>query len=72
MDFSEIIVVCDHKVNRCSQLKYMKLYECQKSRSFTNLGPNLSDSIFLNLFSAITTRPTEAKFHMECPWDVGT
>ena len=26
MDFSEIIVVCDHKVNRCNQLnEYMKL-----------------------------------------------
>ena len=73
MDFLETIVVCDHKVNRCSQLnEYMKLYECQRSRSFTDLGPNLSDSIFLNLFSAITTWPIEAKFHVECPWDVGT
>ena len=56
MDFSETIVVCDHKVNRCSQLnEFMKLYEYQRSRSFTDLGPNLSDSIFLNLFSSITT-----------------
>ena len=47
VDFSETIVVCDHKVNRCSQLnEYMKLYEYQRSRSFTDLGPNLSYSIF--------------------------
>ena len=73
MDFSETIVVCDHKVNRCSQLnEYMKLYEYQRSRSFIDLGPNLSDSIFLNLFSSITTWPIEAKFHLECPWDGGT
>ena len=73
MDFSEIIVVCDHKVNRCSQLnEYMKPYEYQRSRSFTDLSPNLSGSIFLNLFSSITTRPIETKFHVECPWDWGT
>ena len=31
MDFSETIVVCDIKVDRCSQLnEYMKLYEFQK------------------------------------------
>ena len=68
MDFSETIVVCDHKVNRCSQLnEYTKLYEYQRSRSFTDLGPNLSDSIFLNLFSSITTWLIETKFHIECP-----
>ena len=68
MDFSETIVVCDHKVNRCSQLnEYLKLYEYQRSRSFTDLGPNLSDSIFLNLFSSITTWLIEVKFHVECP-----
>ena len=31
-----------------------------------------SVSIFLNFFSSITTRPFEAKFHMEPPWDGGT
>ena len=73
MDFSETIVVCDHKVNRCSQLnEYMKLYEYQRSRSFTDLGPNLSDSIILNLFSSKTTWPIEIKFHVECPYDRGT
>ena len=47
MDFSETIVVCDIKVDRCSQLnEYMKLYEYQRSRSFIDRCPNLSDSIF--------------------------
>ena len=58
MDFSETIVVYDIKVGRCSQLnEYMKLYEHQRSRSFTDLGPNLLDSTFLNFFFSITTRP---------------
>ena len=35
-------------------------------------GPNLSDSIFLNFYSSITTKPTEAKFHVEPPWNGGT
>ena len=44
MDFSEIIAVYDIKVGRCSQLnECMKLYEYQRSRSLTDLGPNLSD-----------------------------
>ena len=73
MDFSETIVVYDVKVGRCSQLnEYMKLYEYQRSRSLIDLGPNLSDSIFLNFFSSITTRLLEAKFHVEPPWDGGT
>ena len=49
----------------------MKLYEYQRSGSFIDLGPNLSDSIFLNYFSSIITMPTEAKFNMEPPWDGG-
>ena len=68
MDFSETIVVYDIKVGRYNQLnEYMKLYENQRSRSFIDLGPNLS--IFLNFISSITTRPIEAKFHVEPPWD---
>ena len=43
----------------------MNLYECQRSRSFIDLGPNLSDSIFLNFFSSISTESIEAKFHVE-------
>ena len=39
--------------------------------SFIDHGPNQSDSIFLNFFSSITTRPIEAKFHVEPPWDGG-
>ena len=49
---SETMVVYDIKVGRCSQLnKYMKLYEYRRSRFFIDLGPNHSDSIFLNFFS---------------------
>ena len=50
----------------------MDLYEYQRSKSLIDLGPNLSDSIFLNFFSLITTRPIEAKFHVEPPWNGGT
>ena len=70
MDFSETGVVYDIKVGRCSQLnEYMKLYEYQRSRSLIDLGPILSDSIFLNFFSSTTNRLIEAKFHVEPPWD---
>ena len=71
--FSETIVVYDIKVGRCSQLnEYMKLYEYQRSRSFIDLGPNHSDSIFLNFFSSLTTWMIEAKFYVESPGDEGT
>ena len=50
----------------------VKLYEYQRSRSLIDLGPNPSDSTFLNFFSSITNKPIEAKFHMESPWDEGT
>ena len=73
MDFSETVVVYNIKVGKCSQLnEYMKLYVYQRSRSMIDLDANLSDSIFLNFFSSITTRPIEAKIHVEPPWDVGT
>ena len=45
----------------------MKLYEYQRSRSFIDRGPNLSDSTFLNFFSSVI----EATFHMESLWDGG-
>ena len=71
--FSETIVVRDIKVGRCSQLnEYTKLCEYQRSRSFIDLGPNHSDSIFFNFFSSITTWPIEAKFYVESSWDEGT
>ena len=72
MDFSETIVIYDIKVGRCSQLnEYMKLYEYQRSRSFIDLGPNLSCLIFLIFFSSITSSAIEAKFHVKPPWDGG-
>ena len=38
MDFFRNYVVCDIKVGRCSQLnEYMKIFEYQRSRSFTDL-----------------------------------
>ena len=71
--FSETIVVYDMKVGSCSQLnEYMKLCEYQWSRSFIELGPYHSDSIFLNFSSSITTWLIEARFYMESPWDEGT
>ena len=55
MDFSEIIVVYDIKVGRCCQLnEYMKLYEYQRSRTFIDIGPNHSYSIFFIFFSSVT------------------
>ena len=70
--FSETIVVYDIKVDSCSQLnEYIKLYAYQRSRSFIDLGPNHSDSIFLNFFSSITTWPIETRFYVESPLDEG-
>ena len=50
----------------------MKLYVYQRSRSFIDLGPTLSGSIFLNFFSSVITRQTEAAFDGEPHWDGGT
>ena len=50
-DFSEIIVVYDIKVGRCCQLN--ESFMSTKGQSFIDLGPDHSDSIFLN-FSSIT------------------
>ena len=75
MDFSETIVVYDIKVGRCSVLnEYMKLYEYQRSRSLIGLAPNLSDSIFLNFFSSITSYRLKPNFiwNLLGPWDRGT
>ena len=74
MDFSETVVVYDIKGGRCSQLNEYEAYEYQRSRSrsFIDLGPNLSDLIFLNFFSTITTRPIEGRFHVEPSLDGGT
>ena len=50
----------------------MNLYEYQRSRSFIDLDPNHSDSIFLNFFSSITAWPIAAKFYVESPWNERT
>ena len=52
LEFSEIILVYDIKVGRCSQLnEYMNLYEYQRSRSFIDLCPrSLRFNIFKLLF----------------------
>ena len=71
MDFSETIVVYDIKVGRCSHLnEYMKLMST-KGQGHSLTDPNFSDSIYLNFFSSITTRPFQAKFHVEPRWDGG-
>ena len=36
-------------------------------RSFIDIGPSHSDSLFSNFFSSITARQIEAKFHAEPP-----
>ena len=60
MDFSEIIVVYDVKVGRCSYLnEYMSLYEYQRSRSFIELGPRSLRFTFSNFISLETVWPIE-------------
>ena len=49
----------------------MNLYEYQRSRSFIDLGPRSLRFTFSNFFYLETTRPIEAKFHVEPPWDGG-
>ena len=69
MDFSGTIVVYDVKVGRCSLLnEYMNLYEYQRSKSFID-HPSSLRFTFSNFFSLKTSRPIEAKFHVEPPWD---
>ena len=71
MDFVGTIVVYDIKVGRLIQLnEYMNLYEYQRSRSFIDPHPRSRRFTFSNFFCSETSRPIEAKFHMEPPWDV--
>ena len=50
----------------------MTLYEYQRSRSFTDLGPrSLRFNIFIFFFLE-TALLIEAKFNVEPPWDGGT
>ena len=73
VNFSEMIEFCVTKLGIYSQLnKYMKIYECQWSRSFTDLCPrSISFQQFqtssIQIFGLI-----EAKFHVEPPWNGGT
>ena len=70
MDFSETIVVYDIKVGRCRQLnEYMNLYEYQRSRSFSDLGPRSLRFNILSVLSLETAKLIEAKFHLKSPWD---
>ena len=46
----------------------MNLYEYQRSRSFTDLGPRSLRFDILNFFPL---KPTEAQFHVKPPWYVG-
>ena len=51
MDFSETIAVYDKNVYRCSQPnEYMKLYEYQRSVSFSDLHPR---SLRFNIFKCL-------------------
>ena len=54
MDVSEIIVVYDVDVSRCSYLnEYMNLYEYHRARSFIDLGPK---SLRFNIFNLLYLR----------------
>ena len=49
----------------------MNRYEYQRSRSFIDLGPRLLRvNVFILFFFKKNTRPIEAKFHIEPPWDI--
>ena len=49
----------------------MNLYEYQRSRSFIDLHPRSLRFTFSNFFSIETSKPVEAKYHVEPPWDRG-
>ena len=75
MGFSETIIVYDIKVGRYSQLnEYMKLINMStKGQGHLLTLVQISQiQYFFYFFSSITTRPIEAKFYVEPPWDGGT
>ena len=47
----------------------MNLYEYQRSRSFSDLGPRSLRFNIFKLFSLEMSGPIEFKFHVEPPWD---
>ena len=67
MDISEIIVVYDVEVGRCSKLtESMDLYDYKGQGHSLTLVQGHSDSTFSNyFFSWESTMPIEAKFHVE-------
>ena len=63
VDFSEIMYVCVTKLGVYSQQnKYMKIYECQRSRSFNDLCPRSLS--FQQFQTSSTFWLIEAKFHL--------
>ena len=72
IDFSETIVVYDIKIGRCSQLNENMKLMSTKGQGHSLTLVQISDSVFLNIFSSITTRPMEAKFQVGPLWDRGT
>ena len=69
MGKGKTIVVCDMKVDRCSQLnEYMNLNNKGRCNSRTFVQGH-SDSTFSNFFSLETATLIETKFHVEPPWD---
>lgn len=63
---SEIVAACDLKFVRCIQLyELMKLYECQKSRSFIDLGQDLSGFKIIYYFSQKLLSHFETKAYMK-------
>ena len=49
----------------------MNIYECQRSRSFFDLGSRSLRFTFSNFFSLETPEPIEGKFDMQPQWDKG-
>ena len=45
----------------------MNIFEYQRSNTFTDIGPR--SLTFSSFFFLETARLTEAKFHVEPPWD---
>ena len=72
VDFLETDEFYEVKVSIYSIInEYMTIYDYPRSRSFIAFVQGHSDSRFSNFLSSETTRPIEAKVHMELPWDVG-
>ena len=61
--FSKTIVAYDLKVRRCIELKnFMNLHEYQRSRSFFEFSPKVTQFWKLNLFFSKTVEVFETKY----------